>query len=291
MHIKFDFSSTIVERERNGRIDISLVDLNKKQAIIIENKVNDAVDMQRQLPRYFENLNNKGFEVVNILYLSISGNKHPSKTDWNNDDKANLENKVTIMSGIERSGFFSIESIISKSIINTKNIDQIVFQRQYKNLLNKLGAQEINHYVMDELYSKIKSKNDLDELLTLKKLTEELPKYRAIKIREYFKNDATPFAEVQIWKEYTTYFNKLIFKESNFAIDINCYETYYDVSFFDRNADTNESALKFIENTDLDFKQREANSRLFKTFQYPEQEEDLYLFLRKVKCEIDKNCH
>lgn len=291
LYIKFDFDSTVVERERHGRIDISIIDYNKRQAIIIENKINDAIDMKRQLPRYFDSLNNKGIEVVNILYLSISGNKNPSIADWNFVDKANVENKITIMSGIERASFFSIESIINKSIINTININHIVFQKQYKNLLNTLGAQEINHYVMDELYSKIKSKNDLDELLTLKRLIGELPKYRAVKIREYFKNDSNPFAEVQIWKEYTTFFNKLIINESNFAIDIDCYETYYDVSFLDRDAETNETALNFIKKTDLDFTQREGSTRLFKSFKYPEQEEDLYLFIKKAKDEIGKNCH
>lgn len=290
-YINFDFNSTIVEREKHGRIDISVIDSYKKQAIIIENKINDAVDMQRQLPRYFESINNKGIEVINIIYLSISGNKTPSKADWNIDDETNLKNKITIMAGIERDNFLSIESIIKKSIIHTCNIDHIVFQKQYKNLLNKLGAQEINHYVMDELYSKVKSKSDLDELLTLKKLTDELPKYRAVKIREHFKNDSNPFAEVQIWKEYTTFFNKLIFKESNFALDIDCYETYYDVSFFDRNAETIETALNFIEKTNLGLTQRVGSSRLFKSFQYPEQEKDLYQFIKTVKTEIEKNCH
>lgn len=286
--IDFSFDSTVIGRERHGRIDISIIDNEKNQAIIIENKINDAVDMKRQLPKYNENLSNKGIEVLNILYLSINGNKNPTKLDWTSEDKIKIENKITIMSGIERENFFNIEVIINKSIIKTTNINHIVFQKQYKNLLNKIDAENINLYVMNELYSKIKSKGDLDELLTLKNLINELPNYRAIKIKEHFKNNSSPFTSVQIHRNYTTYFNKLTFLESDFAIDIDCNEKNYEVSFFDRNAETNETVKLFLEKTDLDFFEREASSRLFKLFQYPEQENDLYEFIKEAKNKIEK---
>lgn len=287
--IRFEYNNTIIERERHGRIDISIIDKTNNKAIVIENKINDAIDMPRQLPRYFENLSNKGIKVVDIIYLSLSGNKHPNKTiDWTELDIKNLENKITIMSAIHRDNMLNLDSIISKSLINTNNIDHIVFQKQYKNLINHLASQEINHSIMDELYSKIKTENDLEELLTLKKLVENLPKYRAIRIREHFKNSPQPFAEVNIYLGLTTFFNKLIVNNSNFALDINCFEESYDVSFFDRHAENNESAIKFIEQTDLNFKPRDNSARLHITFKYPSQENELYEFIEKAKIEIER---
>jgi hypothetical protein len=286
--IQFDYHSAIIERERHGRIDISIIDMANKKAIVIENKINDAVDMPRQLPRYYENLSNKGNEVVDIIYLSLSGNKQPSKiNDWTELDKKNLENKITIMSAINRDNMLNLDTIISKSLINTNNIDHIVFQKQYKNLINHLASQEINHSIMDELYLKIKTENDLEDLLNLKKLIENLPKYRAIRIREHFKNSPQPFAEVNIYKEITAFFNRLIFNNSNFALDISCFDESYDISFFDRSSETNESAIKLIEQTDLNFKSRDNSQRLHITFKYPSQEKELYEFIEKAKIEID----
>src|SRR5690554_7739948 len=40
--IQFDINNTIVEREKYGRIDISIIDHSQNNAIIVENIVNDA---------------------------------------------------------------------------------------------------------------------------------------------------------------------------------------------------------------------------------------------------------
>lgn len=287
--ISFDFHSTIVEREKNGRIDISIIDTVQRKAIIIENKINDAIDMPRQLPRYFDKLTNKGFEVEGILYLSLIGDKCPSKLTWTEMDIQNVERKIMVMSGAYRDNMINLDSIISKSLMNTQNIDHLVFQRQYKDLLNHLGLQKINHLVMNDLYLKIKTQNDLDELLVLKKMLENLPKYRAILIREKFKENFSPFKEVQIWKDNVVYFNKLIIGDFNFAIDVSCYIDKYIVSFFDRNAENNKTALMFIGKVDMGLEAREGSSRLFKVFKYPEEEGALFDFLEKLKNAILKN--
>lgn len=49
---KSDFENSLVEREKYN-IDILITDVTSKKAIIIENKINNAVDQYRQLPKYY----------------------------------------------------------------------------------------------------------------------------------------------------------------------------------------------------------------------------------------------
>lgn len=48
---KGDFQGATVEREKHD-IDLLITDEESKKAIIVENKINNATDQQRQLPRY-----------------------------------------------------------------------------------------------------------------------------------------------------------------------------------------------------------------------------------------------
>lgn len=281
VHFYFDYYKSEVYREKE-RIDVLIVDNECKKAIIVENKINNAVDMPRQLPRYFESLSGKGIEVMDVIYLSLNGNKSPDESDWKDNDRENLKNRITNMSAVYRTDMLNLNSIISKAITNTNNIDHIVFLRQYKNLIDLLSIQELNHLVMEQLYSKIKTSNELNKLLTIKKLIEELPKYRAIRIKEHFKDRCFPFKEVLLWKPHYPYFDKLLIHESDFALDIICNNDNYEVSFFDRNANNNETAINFIGSADLGFDVRPDDRRIYKIFTYPENETDLYQFIEKA---------
>lgn len=64
-----------------GRIDIALLDEDKREAVIIENKIRDAPDMERQLPRYFELLQKQGYKVIAAVYLSRDFKGFPPDCD------------------------------------------------------------------------------------------------------------------------------------------------------------------------------------------------------------------
>lgn len=68
-----ELSKTIVELEKGvedmRRIDILLTNGNK--AIIIENKLNDAVDQPNQLKDYLNSITNKKLDVLKIVYLPL----------------------------------------------------------------------------------------------------------------------------------------------------------------------------------------------------------------------------
>ncbi len=79
---KCDYDNIIIETERritkDRRIDILLTweeNNNKKYAIIIENKLNNAPDQINQLSDYYRDIKNEGYEVLKIVYLPASVTK------------------------------------------------------------------------------------------------------------------------------------------------------------------------------------------------------------------------
>lgn len=67
-----DLYKATVFREK-GRIDILIVNDVKKSCIIIENKINNAADQDKQLERYKLLAENSGWSVKTILYITPNG--------------------------------------------------------------------------------------------------------------------------------------------------------------------------------------------------------------------------
>jgi hypothetical protein len=79
-----DFSNysenAIASRETNGRIDILISNSDENHFIIIENKINNAPDMDRQLPRYYKTITSRHANAVvdAIVYIPLSNYKEPN---------------------------------------------------------------------------------------------------------------------------------------------------------------------------------------------------------------------
>ena len=78
------FGDYVTKREKD-RIDVSIrgegKDKCRPKAIIIENKINNAVDQSKQLPRYYKELS-KEFDVVAIVYLSLCRRRRTTCADF-----------------------------------------------------------------------------------------------------------------------------------------------------------------------------------------------------------------
>src|SRR5690554_5644349 len=81
-----DFQNMSAFREL-GRIDIALFDNESKKAVIIENKINSAPDMDDQLTRYYDWCVDKGYEVKCIVYLTLAGEKNAPQITSNKNIK------------------------------------------------------------------------------------------------------------------------------------------------------------------------------------------------------------
>lgn len=137
------------------RIDVSIKDKISKHAIIIENKINWAVDQKRQLYRYFENLTEKEYTVDAIVYLVPSSSKNPDYTSYESDEKKTVENllvKIVCYDGSEN-------DLYSKWIKKLENVD-IEYKTksnliQYGDLLKLKGVAAMNEPILEKFYEEI----------------------------------------------------------------------------------------------------------------------------------------
>src|SRR5690606_14762667 len=63
-----DFGNLEVHKEL-AKIDISIIDKHSNKIIIIENKINNAIDQRDQLLTYYNWAKSQKLEVVGIVYL------------------------------------------------------------------------------------------------------------------------------------------------------------------------------------------------------------------------------
>ena len=80
---KQDYRLAKAEREL-GRIDILIKSEESKHCVIIENKIYNASDMERQLPKYYDYMTERGYKVDAIIYLPLDINKQPNQSTYYN---------------------------------------------------------------------------------------------------------------------------------------------------------------------------------------------------------------
>ena len=76
----------------DSRIDIKITATNG--TVVIENKIYDAPDMPRQLPRYVTNCQEAGETVEVVVYLTAAGEKRPDRGTWEPGDDELVERKA-----------------------------------------------------------------------------------------------------------------------------------------------------------------------------------------------------
>ena len=280
-----DYSDYEVLREV-GKIDIWIRDLSSKKSILIENKINDAIDMHRQIPRYVDYALASNYEIDAIIYLSIDGKKQPEKKSWTETEINCIDQKLIPLAGYNEN-FNDLFTLFQKFELEVPLIDYLVLSRQYRNLLSNLAVAVMNKPLHDSLYQTCINETNFNKLKELTQLFNLLPKVRAKKIQEAFENNCSPFKRVSIWTNKIAYFDewKPSGIDSNFAIDITCNEENYVVDFFDRNAleDDNTSVYEYLKSAGIHaFEKQERNRRMKKVFQFPKQEEELYSFLQQI---------
>ncbi len=121
--------------EKYGRIDIFIQYKDqecKLHCIIIENKINNAVDQERQLWRYYDHCVQKGIQVDKIVYLTLKENE-PDMGDCTDLEEREIR-KI-----LETKTATDFVEIISK---DAENLDVNTWSAliQYKNLIAYLNG-------------------------------------------------------------------------------------------------------------------------------------------------------
>ena len=195
-----DFCHAIVEREAGtrelGRVDLLIHDTASRQAIILENKINDAADQKRQLDRYIKYAQSRSLHVQAIVYLSLDGSKKAPLTEDGFDAlvcnaAAFCDTPSDMVNGWLIPCQEQAQSFGSKA-----------FLAQYISLLQSLAHMSFDQSLQDAFYDHLSTHpahtQDLDLLVELHRA---LPEYRALRFGESIK-DFRPFKSMVRWQKH-----------------------------------------------------------------------------------------
>ena len=126
-----------VERERDN-IDILISNWKCKQAVVVENKI-WATDQSRQLVRYVELLKEKGYQQIDVLYLTLDGHE-PTKDSQGDLEVKLLSYQVDMIPWLER---------CQERAYDEPGLREAV--GQYIDLVRKLTGTDVSGAYMKEL--------------------------------------------------------------------------------------------------------------------------------------------
>ena len=272
-----DFQNSIVTREK-GRIDILIRDEVSRKAIIIENKIKNAGDTYRQLPKYIEYTEGENYEVVAIVYLPLDINKTPNEQDWKKNESEEINKKLVIIPVFDGNKIDLLNGWIRCCELVAKNVDALSVIKQYGALINNISINIIDNQIMEKFY-KLTCEN-YKTVIETRNMLNELPQYLATRIKQRYSPTPQPFNKTWIWQNTVAVIDEYYIDSHCITIDIVCSSELYTLTFFDRQYDSitnvTEDLLRTIGLAD---KMTWNGRRFEKKFAFPNDEDKLFVFI------------
>lgn len=221
-HFAHYYSKSEVYREyptndgsNDGRIDILILSPGYKRVIVVENKMNGAPDMPKQLPRYFNYLSNKGFVIDAIVHLSLDGNKSLSREGWSKEDEERVNPVLVRIPAYNNSHAINlVNDFFKPSIPLVDSIDVIASLRQYTQIIKILSQNNMDKSSMEKFYQELKKENNLKIALSIRDMLNNFPMFYAQRIAEIYNENGKcqPFPRVVFVSSYGgyAYFEKYV---------------------------------------------------------------------------------
>ena len=226
-----NYRDAIVVREE-AKIDILIKSESNKRAIIIENKINNAGDMPRQLPRYYDFVTGK-FKLDAIVYLPLDNNKYPNMDGWTQEDKNHIIPLLKIIPAYDNMHKTNIvEDWLLKTLPQIDNLDVVSSIRQYSDLIITLNNNNMDSIVLEQFYKELQHADNLKTALSIRNMLNDMPAYLAQRIQNRFSGACHPFEKVWIYSSCDAVFEKAVINGIYTKMDIWCYEERYDVVFW-----------------------------------------------------------
>jgi hypothetical protein len=195
-----DFENATVAVEE-CKIDILIKDESSKHCIIIENKINNASDMPRQIPRYIGSQENREYTIDAVIYLSIDGNKRPDKTRWTIEedhksyDYYHKQGKLLFLAASNKSeGNDLVDKFLKPCLLlEQTTVEQFTFIRQYIDLLEYLGGKQMDMDLMEKFYKEMLKDDTYASAKSLRDMVKDLRVFRRDRLYNKFLNSHAPF--------------------------------------------------------------------------------------------------
>ena len=214
---KDDFNKPVIKREtgknESGRIDILIYDQASKKAIIIENKMNDAPDMDEQLNRYYEWCKKQGLTIKAILYVSLKGNKKAPPV------KEEMEKLVRNIAAFSNEDADLLSGWLYPCIDECKSVETKSLLIQYQKLVIYLAYNIMEKETMEEFYSIANEPGFLDKVNQINELISQLPAYRADNFQNAMDN-YQPFNKTIRYSDHQVLFEDYYEGKNKYKLDI-----------------------------------------------------------------------
>ena len=218
-----------VLREK-GRIDIWIKDKISRKCIIIENKINDAVDMPNQIERYYDYALEKGYLVDSIVYLTLNGKKNAPKVGREEIDSRVID--VTAFSQDEKNlcnGWLFNCYIEAKE---RKDDDSSTFIYQYIKLIKHMSLIVMDNELKKDFYEVVSDEQNREKARVLVTLLNELETYRMDLFMEKIGKEYAPFTKIYRYKPYHQLFEGYEEKGIVYKLDVHFYENESCLDFW-----------------------------------------------------------
>lgn len=273
-----------VEREES-KIDILIK--TEKNCIIVENKLNWAKDMPEQLFRYYnECKNNKKLEVDKIVYLSPNSWKQPEEQSIKEIPKELI--KIIIGYDGENNDFYTM--VLQKSLEEMNNKEPKEWRlllEHYLKILRQTGVTKMDT-LTKKFYEKIKEEpQEYEKIKLIVDMYNNLTTTRANSLISKFING-------KIWGNPPFVYFDFYIKDKRKNYAINIFVNKYDYSNLYLYSRENDREKFEKDNKDIEawlkkhnlFEGFEKDETWYnewnKNFKFPEEENELYEFTKKL---------
>ena len=227
------YRDAVAIREKEDRIDILIKSESTKKAIIIENKINNAGDRYRQIPRYYDYVTQNQFIVDAIVYIPLDIRKEPDKGDWSNEDKEKINPLLVVIPAYDKYEKINlVDGWLRPSILLSDNLDVVSTLRQYSNLITKLNHNIMDTIVLEKFYNELLQGDNMKTALSVRNMLNDLPVFLASRIQAKYNKNCSPFSKIWIYNSKDAVFEKAIINNVYYKMDIWCNEYGYDVCFW-----------------------------------------------------------
>lgn len=229
---KHNYTNAIVVREA-GRIDILIKSETSKHCIIIENKLYNANDTERQLPKYYDWMTEQGFTVDAIVYIPLNENKVPDRSTWIGNDEKHVDGLLCIVPGYSRKRFNLVENWLKPCAMLSSDIDCISILRQYGKLIKTLSNNNMDNMLLEKFYNSLLEDDNYKVAMSVKEMLQQLPTYMADRLCEEFKKNE---GDYKVWKCKDNFCGILFtVDDMQYKVDIWTSEFGYTIYVFGQN--------------------------------------------------------
>lgn len=207
-----NYLNTSVKREK-GRLDIWIFDEYSKHSIIIENKINNAVDRDNQIDDYHDYVLRNNYIIDAIVYLSKDGHK---VAPINNEEINRLVVNVPAFNNTA-SDLYMGWLKASQNICTNKDSESFI--HQYAKLISHLSNKNMESNIKKEFYDFVNQHKALDAVLLIENLHTFQADYRAELFAKELKSHA-PFKTKFLCYNNFWVFDDFTYLDEKFKMDV-----------------------------------------------------------------------